>query len=233
MAKAIRHITGFTIICIVITLFNGCVIDTDWFGSVKDVDGNRYSTQKIGNQTWMTSDLRTTRFTDGTSIPVVEDSIEWIETTKPAFCWYDNNIGNKNIYGGLYNFYVFDTAFNGGKKLCPAGWHVPTLDDWEILIEFMGGYKVAGSKLKDLDFYFDPASVSDISNSEGFSAIPGGYRSGDGTFDKIDKWSCYWTSTEYSPTSGYAMVISDNSTAITKNEKISKKLGSSVRCVKD
>jgi uncharacterized protein (TIGR02145 family) len=226
-----KALVGIAVLAV--ALIQGCVIDPESFNTVKDIDGNRYGTIAIGSQTWMTSNLKTTRYTDGTPIPLVEDSVKWESTTNPAYCWYGNNQANAGNYGGLYNFYVFDTVVNGGKKLCPVGWHVPTLDEWDRLIEFAGGYQKAGFTLKDREFNEWVMKVEYPINLYGFSAFPGGYRNGWGTFSNRGEWATFWTSTKNSSTSAHGLVIAENSSFITLNDKLSKKIGSSIRCIKD
>ena len=71
----------------------------------------------------------------------------WYNTTTPAYCWYNNDISNKNIYGGLYLWYTVDPASNGGKNVCPVGWHVPTDAEWSILESYLtnNGFGYEGS----------------------------------------------------------------------------------------
>ncbi len=95
---------------------------------VTDADGNSYKTILIGKQIWMAENLKTTKYNDGTDIPLVTNDSIWSTLTTHAYCWYNNDINNKNIYGALYNWYVVNTG-----KLCPTGWHVPTIDEWRIL----------------------------------------------------------------------------------------------------
>ena len=74
--------------------------------TIKDADGNIYSTVTIGTQIWMTTNLKTTKFADGTSIPLdVTDSF-WYQMSSPAYCWYNNDISFKDTYGALYNWYT-------------------------------------------------------------------------------------------------------------------------------
>jgi uncharacterized protein (TIGR02145 family) len=153
---------------------------------VKDIDGNVYKTIKIGNQTWMAENLKTTRLNDGTGIPVIEENDIFIEQKTPAFCWYNNDTIYKSIYGGLYNWYSVKTG-----KLCPAGWHVPGDAEW-ITMELAIGLseddalngqwdrgKDHGARLKDLSQW----DISDITvEPVGFAALPGGLRADDGSF---------------------------------------------------
>jgi hypothetical protein len=82
----------------------------DQFGIVKDVDGNWYGTVKIGDQWWMTENLKTTRFNDKTKIPLVREDNVWNALSTPGYCWYNNRTPNKNVYGALYNWYAISTG---------------------------------------------------------------------------------------------------------------------------
>lgn len=106
-----------------------------WANTITDIDSNVYPTVKIGNQIWTSVNLRVTRFNDGTAIKHVPDSIEWFSSgVGAAYCFYANTtvLAEQRKYGALYN----RTAVNE-KKIVPAGWHVPTSDDWIKLKEFL------------------------------------------------------------------------------------------------
>ncbi len=109
----------------------------DKLGMVKDIDGNWYRTVKIGEQWWMAENLKTTRFNDRTKIPLVTNSTAWGSLTTPGYCWYGNNSKYKNTFGALYNWFVADAVSNGGKNLCPTGWHVPTDEECHQLVFFI------------------------------------------------------------------------------------------------
>ncbi len=101
-------------------------------GTVSDIEGNIYETIGIGSQIWMAENLKTTKYNDGTEIlQVIEDDV-WSRLDgppTPAFCWYNNDeASNKEIYGALYDWYAVNTG-----KLCPAGWHVPSFNEWAVL----------------------------------------------------------------------------------------------------
>jgi uncharacterized protein (TIGR02145 family) len=136
--------------------------------TVTDIDENVYNTVTIGTQTWMVENLKTTRLNDGTAIPLVTDDDIWKNGKTPMMCYYDNNCSNKAIYGALYDWHAVNT-----RKLCPKGWHVPTDAEWETLIEFLGGDKVAGSKLKSTSGWIRSRYGT---NEVNFSALPGGRR---------------------------------------------------------
>ena len=107
---------------------------------------------KIGTQTWMGQNLNVDRFRNGDPIPEAKTNEEWqkaIENQQPAWCYYGNSVANGVKYGKLYNWF----AVNDSRGLAPSGWHVPTRDEWFVLINYLGGYKVAGTKLKSTSGY--------------------------------------------------------------------------------
>jgi uncharacterized protein (TIGR02145 family) len=154
-------------------------------GTVTDIDGNTYKTIIIGTQKWMGENLKTTKYKDGTAI--IEDN----STTT----WGDGCCNNSTINGeGKYrtivenscsicqnygNHYNWIAAIDA-KGLCMDGWHVPTDDEWQILVDYLGGEQVAGGKMKSIGTYdgVDGLWLGDnigATNSSGFNAIPAGY----------------------------------------------------------
>ncbi len=149
-------------------------------GQVTDIDGNEYPTVVIGTQEWMAENLRTSRLNDGTPIPHITDNQAWYGADAMAMCWYNNDsAGHHWPYGRLYNGYVAELP-----TICPAGWSLPTTQDWDLMITYLGGSEVAGGKLKDTGFvYWEPPNTG-ATNSSGFTGIPSGFRSHmDGTFN--------------------------------------------------
>ena len=80
--------------------------------TVTDLDGNVYKSILIGSQTWMAENLKTTKYNDGTSIPLVSDTTSWSNLSTPAYCWYKNHEVNKDAFGALYNWYPNTGATN-------------------------------------------------------------------------------------------------------------------------
>ncbi len=112
----------------------GCSKDEE-FATIRDIEGNEYATVTINTQVWMAENLKTTTYNDGSAIGNFGDNdIAWFNTTTSAYCWYDNGSSNKETYGALYNGYAVSTG-----KLCPFGWHVPSRDEWLVLIDFSWG----------------------------------------------------------------------------------------------
>ena len=174
--------------------------------TVKDVDGNVYTTVQIGNQIWTVENWRSTKYNDGSAIPNVTDGAQWKNLTTGAYCYYDNSAANKTKYGALYNWYAVNTG-----KIAPKGWRVPTDADWTKLEKYLiaNGYNWEGSRRKNkiakslasrTDWEIDtdagtPGNNLESNNKSGFSALPGGYRWGDSWGGRWgEEGSGYWWS---------------------------------------
>jgi uncharacterized protein (TIGR02145 family) len=186
-----------------------------------DIEGNIYSITTIGTQVWMTENLKTTKYNDGNEISLVIDNTSWLELSTPAYCSY-NNVG----YGALYNWYAVNTG-----KLCPIGWHVPNDTDWTALMEFLGGSNIAGGKLKDTGYWLSPNNGA--TNESGFAALPGGWRLPTGEYQYIGEYGFWWSSIEYDALSAMRWVLGYSMSDFIGNGGWNKKLGCSVRCIKD
>jgi uncharacterized protein (TIGR02145 family) len=202
---------------------------------VRDLDGNIYHPLKIGSQVWLEENLKTTKFNDGSAIPFKDIQADWAAAnlaTSPAYCWFNNDTLNKNIYGGLYNFYALDSFYNGGKNLCPTGWHVPSFSEWNTLINFLGGAPLAGGLLKENGFLRWVAPNTGATNMSGFTALPGGRRGPSGTFAANGSTGYYRTRTpDVFPESFYAQLNNNNTTS--NNTPWNNGIGMSIRCIRD
>ncbi len=192
--------------------------------TVKDYEGNTYNTVKIGNQCWLRENLKNTKLNDGTLIPLVIDST-WYNLT-PAYCWYDNNISNKEIYGALYNWTTVNTS-----KLCPIGWHVPSDSEWTTLSDYLGGESVAGGKLKEAGTAHWASPNTGATNETGFTAFPGGNRMYV-NFGNIGVHGLWWTGSLYSGEEIWMRAMSNYDSILIKCY-FQIRTGASVRCVKD
>jgi uncharacterized protein (TIGR02145 family) len=166
--------------------------------SLKDIDGNVYKTVTVGSQVWMASDLKTTRYNDGTPIPLVTDYDAWAVLSTPAYSWYNNEITNRESYGALYNYFAVNT-----NKLCPKGWHVPSDEEWTTLRTNLGGLLLAGGKLKEEGTVHWKSPNASATNESGFTALPGGFRSYNGSFNYMGISGYWWSSTTSSPSTVY------------------------------
>jgi uncharacterized protein (TIGR02145 family) len=195
---------------------------------IADGDGNVYNSVRIGNQVWMTENLRTTRFNDGTEIPLVTGNQEWRNLVSPGYCWYNNNNqeSDKDNFGALYNWHAVRTG-----KLCPSGWHVPDREEWNALINFSGD-DIAGISLKDTGNIFWNSHDQEATNSTGFTARPGGIRWDLGQFSDLGIRGRWWSTTEYNSSNVWNTSMSSSYKRVTGSLD-DKNNGYSVRCIKD
>lgn len=195
---------------------------------VQDADGNYYTTVKIGKQVWIAENLKTTKFNDGTKIALVTDDKAWKALRSPGYCWLNNDIQNKDIYGALYNWYAVDT-----KKLCPKGWHVPSSADWNMLVAFLGSEEIVGDKLKERGEEHWQNSLTRATDEFGFTARPGGMRLASGNFPNFANAFCVmWTSTGGQNDLAWNRGLYYSTSRIYKGNE-SMRSGFSVRCLKD
>ncbi|WP_143961115.1 fibrobacter succinogenes major paralogous domain-containing protein [Litoribacter populi] len=132
---------------------------------VYDNDGNRYRTVRIGNQTWMAENLRSTTFCNGEEIPFLEGTEAWIELEEPVWTYYDNDESYNHPYGKLYNGF---TAIDE-RNPCPCGWKVPSQED---LLELIEGRVYNEFKATGFDYWVAPNHRAN--NSTGFSMVGSG-----------------------------------------------------------
>jgi|GEM_PF-1407785 len=216
------------------------------YRTVTDIEGNVYKTITIGTQTWTAENLKTTKYNDGTSIPLIIDDDTWQNVTTPAYCNYNNtiNVDTINTYGRLYNWYTINTG-----KLCPTDWHVPTDTEWNSLEKYLDntvdttikgsvGTDI-GNKLKEKGTTHWNSPNTNADNSSGFTALPGGLRSSCffGIFCSIGISGSWWSSTTYSTDRAWCRSINYNQSNISRLHDcqifVNYNTGSSVRCLRD
>jgi uncharacterized protein (TIGR02145 family) len=193
------------------------------YGSVSDIDGNTYKTIKIGTQTWMAENLKTTRYNDGTVIGY------------QGCTWYKNDIGTyKDIYGALYSWDAVNPGMNPLKNVCPVGWHVPGETELNLLTNYLGGASSAGGKLKETGITHWTSINSGATNETGFTALPGGYnKDGSGNYLSLGTMGFWWSSS-IDNISGipFYWIMYNNESAVSRSIE-NKRSGLSVRCVSD
>ena len=167
---------------------------------VADIEGNLYGAVYIGDQVWMSENLRTTKFNDNTPIPNITDNTEWSNLNGPAYCWYNNDISYKPTFGALYSWFTIESG-----ALCPSGWHVPSDAEFNALEMFLGmnpdsvnvwGWRGTdqGRQLKSTTSWDDGGNGT---NTSGFSGLAGGYRIGlSGNFYAVGILTYWWTATD-------------------------------------
>jgi uncharacterized protein (TIGR02145 family) len=137
-------------------------------------DGKKYKVIKIGTQTWMAENLN------------------YAINSK---C-YDNDFRNCNKHGRLYDW-------NAAIKACPSGWHLPSGEEWETLINHAGGEKIAGTKLKAKSGWNAAGDYKPSTDSYGFSALPGGLGYSVSSFLSVGIYGYWWSASEYGSDNAY------------------------------
>jgi uncharacterized protein (TIGR02145 family) len=193
-----------------------------------DIDSNEYNTVFICNNIWMAENLNTSHFKNGDPILEAKTTEEWEnagQNATPAWCYYDFNPNNENIYGKLYNSY----AINDSRELAPIGYHMPTNNNWVNLIDCLGGKKVAGYKLKSASGWLNNGS-----DEYGFSALPaGGTNSSQRTTHGGIGESCHFWSINNKSSFYYNLFDHDEISRLKTGRNCNGCQGFAVRCIKD
>jgi uncharacterized protein (TIGR02145 family) len=195
----------------------------------------------IGTQFWMKCNLTVDKYQDGTPIPQVTSSAQWAAAVTGAWCYVNNDPATEATYGKIYNGYaaagIHDVASLTNpalrKQLAPIGYHVPTLEDFQILTGSLGGTSVAGGPLKQRGLCTWATPNAGGTNSTGFSGVGAGFRNVDGDFTNIGISAYHWSSTDGTGLDrGRPLILSNNNTAapISGNDRTN---GYSVRCLRD
>jgi uncharacterized protein (TIGR02145 family) len=163
------------------TSVNGVVVNSTSSSSNSDTftdsrDGKTYKWVKIGKQVWMAKNLN--------------------YNASGSKC-YDNKSANCQKYGRLYNW-------NTAMKVCPKGWHLPSNAEWDVLVAFAGGDKIAVKKLKAKSGWNSGGNGDD---AFGFAALPGGLGGSDGYFDDVGYYGRWWSASETSANGAYGRLM--------------------------
>lgn len=181
--------------------------------TVTDIDGNEYPAVVIGQQTWMAKNLAVTKAPDGTPITSypylgVEDSVK--------------------TFGRIYDW-------ENARKACPSGWHLPSDDEWLVMIKYLGGPLKAGGKMKEkgMAHWKDPNNGA--TNESGFNALPGGYRTARGKYINFkNNLAYFWTSTSFDDLNAWGYYLTYGEPIIYRySASFTKDMGFGVRCIKD
>jgi uncharacterized protein (TIGR02145 family) len=130
------------------------------------------------------------------------------------------------VYGRLY-------SYEAATWSCPEGWHLPSDGEWTTLVAYLGGFTVAGGKLKETGLEHWAKPNKGATNESGFTAIPHGYRSLNAVLNFEDKMGCWWTSTPAeSDTQAWSMRMEAGKISVVRMPS-ARFTGLSVRCIKD
>ena len=182
----------------------------------------------ICTQKWMLRNLDVTTYRNGNAIPMVSDPLQWGTLTTGAWCYYGNDPANGTSYGKLYNWY----AVNDPRGLAPAGWRIPTWEEWASLSACLGGDAVSAGPLKEVGTAHWTYPNVGATNTSGFTAVAGGWRSTDGIYKNKGSEAYWWSSNSTSPPHPWGRAIT-NSTAQVGGGSNAANHGFSVRCIKN
>lgn len=208
------------------TLISGCKKENiNLPGSVFDADGNGYDTVRIGNQTWLSENLKTTKYRDGSSILTNLDDISWSNADEGA-CTENENIENYvETYGVLYNYF----AIIDQRGICPVGWRVPNDYDWVTLINVADSLGDAANILKSTSGWNGAEGTDPL----GFSILPSGWRSAIGDYLGIGDGTILWTSSGNPPYYSTGVLLMGNDVEPFLYSSYSPKIGGACRCIKE
>ncbi|SYZ72275.1 Major paralogous domain protein (modular protein) [Candidatus Zixiibacteriota bacterium] len=229
-------------------------------GTITDYDGNIYNTVAIGSsadvdhsgkidisdiiylidylyyggdapncsdgQVWMAQNLKVTHYRNGDSIQKVPDYDDWFHLSTGAYCSYFNNDIFVDDYGRMYNW----QAVNDTRNIAPDGWHVPSQDEWQILIDILGGGNSAGGKMKDTTHWTSPDPTA--TNESGFCGLPGGFRDIVDDYGGMPFYAGLWTATESNIREAFYWSLYHGNSRCDASYTM-KQDGFSIRCVKD
>jgi uncharacterized protein (TIGR02145 family) len=206
--------------------------------ALEDLDRNKYTAITIGKQTWYKENLSVSKYSDGTDIPEVSDPSEWSTLTTGAWCYYNNDSSNEEVFGKLYNWYavagIFDQAsLNNAslrKKLAPQGCHIPADSEWTALANNLGSN--AGGQMKQEGTENWVETNFDVTNSSLFTGLPSGICITNGSFHFLSYHGYWWSATPRDSETARNRSLNYNSNIVcTSYDNI--KYGLSVRFIKD
>ncbi|MBN2416335.1 fibrobacter succinogenes major paralogous domain-containing protein [bacterium] len=196
-------------------------------------------TVTIGKQVWSAVNLNVDHYRNGDPIPSLTGGAAWKTAGSGAWCDYGDDPANSDVYGKLYNWY----AVHDQRGLAPAGWHIPSDGEWQLLIEHLGGQLAAGGRLKEKGTrHWLPGNIG-AEDSTRFQALPGGYIDCYGSFIGLGEFAHFWSASEdrWDDLDGGEMPVMYalawelwyNETSIRRGACLGKRCGLSVRCLRD
>ena len=223
-------------------------------GTVTDYDDNTYDAIKIGSQWWMAENLKVTHYPYGDEITWVTGDANWAALSEGdiAYCYYnDNESGEAETYGALYTWAAAmdgaastDVNPSGIQGICPAGWHLPSDDEWKELEVYLGMSQSAadninwrgtdqGGRLKESGtLHWDDPNTG-ANNLSGFTGLPGGFRPDDtGISVQIRTGGLWWSTTQYDGTTAWYRHLQHERETVGRWRN-NKSRGFSVRCIKN
>ncbi|MCB2219533.1 MAG: hypothetical protein KQI35_03985 [Bacteroidetes bacterium] len=191
-------------------------------------DNKSYNTVEIGAQCWFSKNLNS-------GIAIISSTEPQENLIIEKYC-YEDNPANCDEYGGLYKWgeMMFYTSDPGTQGICPSGWHIPELSEWETLETYLGGQAIAGGKMKEVGFTHWANPNTGATNESGFTGLPGGFCQSS-SFLELGSSGFFWSSTPHEindDVAWFALLYYNNETCLNDAFDIGS-FAFSVRCIKD
>ncbi len=207
-----------------------------------------YNTVLIGDQCWMRENLN--------AGDMIFQMMDMKNNGKLEKYCYDNYPEFCKKYGGLYQWgELMEYKPGDSTGICPEGWHIPSVDEFDTLFSFLGGINIAGERMKEKGSLFWPAPETIITNHSGYAALPGGKLNSDYRFyglgtraylattkailsedgyihSVINPNDGQWNDTKIKQDTSFNMFLFKDSMAV-EYEKMPVSEGVSVRCIKN
>jgi uncharacterized protein (TIGR02145 family) len=195
--------------------------------AVKDYDGNVYKTVKIGTSVWMAENLKVTHYSNGELIPDIKESKQWDLLLSGAYCDLNNNPSYSKAFGLIYNWYTIADV----RNVCPAGWHVPSENEWVTLVSILAGENRKSTSHIDTSGKISPGLLK--LNESVFKVLPEGFRGYDGEFTGLGYGGGgWWSGTECTKETAFYHNVDYNTAGRQKMEG-PKRFAYNIRCIKD
>lgn len=175
-----------------------CILSNAVLAQIIDVEHNFYDTVKIGTQTWMKQNLKTSHYRDGSAVIEMEDSTSWANmktenSTAAVWCYVNGDSTTNTPFGKLYNWFAATSPHN----LCPTGCHLPSDSEWTVFSNYLD---TNGGLMKADNSWIGPNWGA--KDSFGFTALPASFRDSEGEFGpftaeyrELGYYSIFWSST--------------------------------------
>lgn len=176
----------------------------------------------VGDAIWMDKNLDVEWFRNGDRIQEMKTAEEWMKACKtgtPAWCYYEFDEKHGKKYGKIYNW----AAVSDPRGLAPYDWHVPSVEEFDVLAREFSSERDSGTKLWSKKGF------------RGFVCVPAGYLRDDGelTFSNGEKAAYWWTSTKFSEFGGAWGFDMEKDDFGLLSKGMYANDGLAVRCVKD
>jgi len=214
-----KTLTLYTL-CIIALILQSC-------GDSTSPTSDANQTVNIGTQVWTSKNLDVSTYRNGDPIRYASTPEEWLDAANKgegAWCYYDYDPKNGEMYGKLYNWY----AVGDPRVLAPIGYHIPSDAEWSALTEYLGGEEIAGFKMKSTSGWSNGGNGD---NSSGFNGLPGGAWYNNGNFINMTEFGYFWSSSDFTNIAWYRYLNNKNTQVLWFFAN--KYYGFSVRCLRD